>query len=749
LTVLLTALACALAAPPLATAIEFEVDSTADEVDAAPGNESCLTAGGHCTLRAAIEEGDSVGEFTRIEFEEEVFEGRAADTIALGSALPAITVPGFINGRTCGTAAGIEGPCVGVDGASAEPALTVNAEELEIWGLAITGAGTAVEVVGAPRTKVQASWLGVALDGIVAGNGTGVLVGPGSNRSLIGGEGPGVGNVFAGSVADGLDVHGGNEVRVFGNRFGVEPDGVTPAANGGDAIEVASTGGGVTGTKIGVRVSSAAASSPLCDGGCNLISGAGVNGIDLQGDGGSESPAESTSVLGNYVGLDVAGTAAIPNAGTGVRVGEAPNTLVGGPSSGEANRINGGGAAVLAGPAAPNLAVRGNAIGVGADGESLLAPPQNGIVVDSAELPSPAAEAEVAGNEIGMEDGVAISQRGEGAWIVGNRIVGSEIGIKTFESAVEHGNVIEGNSIEGPAANGILLETSFNEVVGNDVQGAGAAGIRVNGLLAPFGITGNLIGGDAAVDENVVDDSSGAAVEIANPEETDNEVARNRGAGNGGRFIDLVAASPSTEVGPNRGIKPPAITMATQTDAAGGAKPGATVRVFRKRLAAPGELDSFLGEAVADGVGGWHLTYATAIPAGAIVAATQTKEGATSELAIATTPGSSAEAVPGGEGGAFGGGASGSLPDALARTRPQTKIVRARARRHAIRFVFESDQVGSKFLCRLDGKPFDLCASPKGYTGLTPGRHTFWVRAVDPNGRVDLSPAKKKFTVPG
>lgn len=746
---LFAVLACALALPPLATAIEFEVDSTADEVDAAPGDESCLTAGGHCTLRAAIEEGDSVGEFTGIDFKEEAFEGRAADTIALGSALPAITVPGFVNGRTCATAAGVEGPCVGIDGSSTEPALTVNAEELEIWGLAITGAGTAVEVVGAPRAKVQASWFGVGLDGAVAGNGTGVLVGPGSNRSLIGGEGPGFGNVFAGSGADGLDVHGGNEVRVFGNRFGVEPDGAAPAANGGDAIEVASTGAGVTGTKIGTRVSSAAASSPLCDGGCNLISGAGAHGIDLQGDGGSEGPAESTFVLGNYIGVDAAGAAAIPNAGAGVRVGEAPDTLVGGPSSGEANRINGGSAAVQAGPAAANLAVRGNSIGVGADGESLLAPPQDGIVVDSAELPSPAAEAEIAGNEIGMEDGVAISQRGEGAWIVGNRIAGSEVGVKTFESAVEHGNVIEGNSIEGPAANGILLETSFNEVAGNEVHGAGAAGIRVNGLSLPFGVTGNLVGGDAAGDENVLDDSGGAAVEISNLEETDNEVARNRGAGNAGPFIDLVAASPGTEVGPNRGLEPPAISEATQTAAGGGAVKGARVRVFLKRFAAPGELESFLGETIADGVGGWHLAYGTAIPAGSIVAATQTKEGATSELAVATIPGGSVGAVAGGESGSFGPGASGSLADAIARIRPQTKIVRTRARRHSIRFVFESDQVGSKFLCRLDGKPFDLCGSPKGYAGLTPGRHTFWVRTVDSNGRVDLSPAKKKFTVPG
>lgn len=732
----------------MAGAMEFTVNSTGDAVDATPGDEACLTAGGKCTLRAAIEESDSVGEFARIDFEEETFEGQAAATIALGSGLPAITVPAFINGRSCETEAEVSGPCVGIDGPSGEPALIVNAEEVEIFGLAMTGAQTAVSLEGSPRSKVQGSWLGVALDGALAGNQTGVLVGPGSTRSLIGGEGPGLGNVFAANTKDGLDVHGGNKVRVFGNYFGVEPDGSTPAVNGGDDIEVVSTGGlEVTGTSIGTRVSLAAAASPSCDRGCNVISGAALNGVDLKGDDGSEAPAGSTSIAGNYIGLTADGTAAVPNSGAGVRVGQAAHTLIGGPSGGETNRINGGSVGVLAGPAAADLSVRGNLVGVDATGVGTLAPPDDGIVVDSAELPSPAVEAEIVGNEIRMEDGVAIAQRGEGAWILGNEIFGPQIGIRTFESTVAHGNVIEENLVEGSAANGILLETNFNEVVGNEVLGAGAAGIWVKGSLLPFGISGNLIGGDTAGTENIIDGSGGAAIEIANREATSNAVARNRGAGNGGLFIDLVAASPSTEVGPNRGIQPPTFSTATQTEASGGAVKGATVRVFRKQLAGAGELESFLGEAVADSNGSWKVTYG-ATPAGTIIAATQTKEDGTSELAIATIPGSEV-AVGGNASDAFGSGAPSSLENAIARIRPRTKIVRGGSRSHTARFVFKSNQADSTFLCRLDGKPFDLCRSPKRYVGLQPGKHVFWVRAIDPTGRVDLSPAKKKFVVPG
>lgn len=746
LAITVVAVVCAMVAVPAAMAEQFTVNSTGDEVDDSLGDESChTTPGGVCTLRAAIEEGDSLGESTSIEFEEGVFDGQASSTIVLGSQLPDITVPVFIEG-VCETGPGALGPCVGIDAPSGKPALVVsNAEESEIRGLAITGAQTAISLLGSPRTKIQENWFGVALGGASGPNGTGVLVGPGSNRSLIGGEGLGQGNVFAGNTADGLDVHGGDGVRVYGNYFGVEPDGITPGPNGGDDIEIVSTGGAeVNDTEIGTRVNPTAAGSPRCDGGCNVIAGAAAHGVDLQGEAG-ESPATSTSVLGNYVGLDVDGTAAVPNVGAGVNVGEAAHTIVGGPSAGEANRINGGSAGVLAGPAAGDLAIRGNLIGIDAAGSGTLSPPDDGIVVDSAELASPTLEAEIAGNEIRMEGGVAILQRGQGAWIHGNEIFGPQTGVKTL-GPTAYGNVVEGNLIEEATVSGIQIENSLNEIVGNEVVGSGGPGVWLQGNTAE--VIQNSVGGDSSGDENVIDRGAGAAVEISNEEGTSNEVARNRGTGNGGLFIDLVAKSPATEVGPNRGIKPPAFSTTTRTGASGGAVKGAIVRVFRKQTPAVGELESFLGEAVADGAGGWSVTYPEEVPAGTVVAATQTKDGATSELAIA--PGGPEGSTEGGVSGALGGsGAQGVFGSAAAPIRPSTKIVGERSRHHTARFVFEADQPHSTFLCRLDDKPFDICRSPKRYTGLGVGKHVFWVRAVGPAGQVDLSPAKKKFSISG
>ncbi len=740
----LVALVCVLAVPAVAGAETFTVNSTGDGVDVTIGDESCLTVGGECTLRAAIEEGNSLGESTSIQFDDGTFDGGVSSTIDLGSQLPDITIPVFIEG-TCEAG----GPCVGIDGPSGAPALTVSgAEESEILGLAMTGAQTSIVLQGAPRTKLRGNWLGVALDGTSPGNGTGVLVGPGSNRGFIGGEGVDHRNVFAGNAADGLDVHGAADVKVFGNYFGVEPDGVTPRANGGDDIEVTSVSEGpeAIGTEIGTRVNSVGVASPLCDWGCNVISGATSNGIDLAGDGGLEARASSTSVAGNYLGLNADGTAAIPNAGAGIKVGEAPNTIVGGPAAGEANRINGGSTGVLAGPAAGDLSVRGNLIGTDATGTKSLAPPDDGIVVDSAELASPTFEAEIVRNEIRMEGGVAISQQGQGAWILDNEIFGSQTGVKTF-GPTAYGNVVEENLIEGPAANGILVENDLNEIVGNEILGAGAAGIWIK--APPIGTTGNVVGGDMATDENVIDGSGGAAIEISNKEATNNEVARNHGAGNAGLFIDLVAASPGNEAGPNRGIQPPTFSATTQTAVGGGAEKGATVRVFRKQTTAAGELESFLGEAVANSSGGWKVTYDAAIPDGTIIAATQTKDGATSELVIGATPGSKGTLGGGAGGEVLGGETTGLLGSEIARIRPETKILGGRVRNRAARFVFKSDQADSAFLCKIDGKPFDLCRSPRRFGGLEPGKHTFWVRAIDPFGHVDLSPAKKKFVVAG
>jgi large repetitive protein len=56
-------------------------------------------------------------------------------------------------------------------------------------------------------------------------------------------------------------------------------------------------------------------------------------------------------------------------------------------------------------------------------------------------------------------------------------------------------------------------------------------------------------------------------------------------------------------------------------------------------------------------------------------------------------------------------------------------------------FDLGSNEPGSTFKCSIDGFPFVPCTTPRTYSGLADGAHTFAVRASDPLGNTDASPA--------
>jgi hypothetical protein len=62
-------------------------------------------------------------------------------------------------------------------------------------------------------------------------------------------------------------------------------------------------------------------------------------------------------------------------------------------------------------------------------------------------------------------------------------------------------------------------------------------------------------------------------------------------------------------------------------------------------------------------------------------------------------------------------------------------------------FAFSSTEPDSTFECRIDAGAFQGCTSPKSYSNLSNGSHTFEVRATDRAGNTDATPASRTWTV--
>lgn len=97
--------------------------------------------------------------------------------------------------------------------------------------------------------------------------------------------------------------------------------------------------------------------------------------------------------------------------------------------------------------------------------------------------------------------------------------------------------------------------------------------------------------------------------------------------------------------------------------------------------------------------------------------------------------------TPGGGGG--GGTADTTKPKVQGLKGPGKALAAGKAK-----FSFRANEAGSKFVCKLDRRKAAACKSPKSYSALKPGRHTFKVWAIDPAGNKSAKPAKRKFRVP-
>lgn len=379
--------------------------------------------------------------------------------------LDATTQPGY-NGR----------PRVALDGAAAGNAfgLLILADDCVIRGLAIYRfSRDGIRLENASRCVVQANFIGTDANGLLAmgmgENGIGIS---GGAENYIGGLTAAERNVMAACGENGIIISGATAQRnrVWGNYIGTDVNGLLALGNTNSGVVVY----GASGNEIG----------GLEAGAGNLISGNRQSGVYLLG-----PAAENNRVRGNRIGLNAAGTAALPNRQDGVTLFHAAANWLGDCRPGGANIISGNGESgvYLGGSGTFSNVVAGNRIGVNPAGTGALSN-QMGVAIEGAPR-----------NLVGG------SVPGAGNQISGNLLLGL-----TIQGLAATGNRIEGNFIGTDAAGltalanggpGIHLSAPSNTIggarlgAGNLISGNRAAGISLNDPLSRGNvIQGNFIG---------------------------------------------------------------------------------------------------------------------------------------------------------------------------------------------------------------------------------------------------------------
>lgn len=482
----------------------FLVNSTADRDDQDSGNGICDTSGPlvagepECTLRAAIQEANESEAKDAIIF---AIPGTGPHTIMPGRALPALLEEVIIDGTTEPDFQGM--PVIELAGNDAGNAngLTITAGDSTVKGLIINhfdGDGILIQDRGS--NVVEGNIIGTNRSSAAnLGNVRGVhIVSAAGNR--IGGTTAAARNVLSGNLT-GVEIEGFlSQVNVvLGNRIGTSVDGASPLGNSTAGISI---DGGQSNTIGGSE-----------EGARNIISANGErmagtgDGILISGSG----AGAGNRIQGNFIGTDPSGETSdvdgVPdsgdefgNVGNGVRIENAPDTIIGGASASgfaqigpgnviSGNRQNG----VHIGGAGEGNKVQSNRIGTDMAGTSDLGNARHGVLIEAPR------------SFIGADDGGATTSFGN--LISGNTLDGVHVaGASARENRIA-GNIIgltlAGNRRLGNGGTGVGIEAAPDNVVGGSTErqrntiSANARGVEIFEATATGNrIEGNFIGTD-------------------------------------------------------------------------------------------------------------------------------------------------------------------------------------------------------------------------------------------------------------
>ncbi|MBX9581092.1 MAG: hypothetical protein K2X87_12355, partial [Gemmataceae bacterium] len=388
--------------------------------------------------------------------------------------------------------------------------------------------------LGSAGNTVQGNLIGTDAAGAAAvpNGASGVVISDGATGNTVGGTAPGAGNVLSGNAHRGVWIIGAGTADnlVAGNVIGLNAAGTAAVGNGFSGVRV---DGGAADNTIGGAAAGAR----------NVISGNGKHGVVATGG------AARTAILGNYIGTDATGTAALGNTNSGVFVGGATDTRVGGTAPGAGNLLSGNGTHGVrlggAEGAASGTRIEGNRIGTNAAGTAALPNDNSGVVISNGASgttvggPDPAAANTISGNGT---FGVHLLIDDEAPPPADNLIAGNRIGtdvsgllpLGNASDGIRIGFGVENTTIGRPAAD----DADPLGTYGNVIAANGGRGVSVGDYTSGTAIRGNFIGTDRtraaalgnAADGVSIDTADVVVGGVADPAEG-NVIAHNLGAG--------------------------------------------------------------------------------------------------------------------------------------------------------------------------------------------------------------------------
>jgi titin len=284
------------------------------------------------------------------------------------------------------------------------------------------GSGISISGAGTKQNKVQHNFIGTNLNGTAAfPNNAGVQIFGGATSNTIGGTTASTGNVIAGNNYQGVAISGtGTKSNtVAGNFIGTNNAGTAALPNTAAGISI------FLGAQSNIIGGATAASR-------NVISGNLNQGITL-----SDSGTKSNQILSNYIGLNAAGTAAIPNSWSGVDIfTAAASNVIGDVGKGNVISGNGNYGIALSGTGTSMNTVKANLIGLNAAATGGIGNAFSGLILFNG------AKSNTIGNSLS----------GAGNMIAFNGLAGIDV----FDNTTT-GNDFNANSIFSNGALGINL----------------------------------------------------------------------------------------------------------------------------------------------------------------------------------------------------------------------------------------------------------------------------------------------------